>query len=310
MDDPANGSDRRISAVIPTYNRAGLVERAIDSVLSQTHPPEEVVVIDDGSTDDTEDRLTAYNPKVRYIKQENGGDAVARNSGVAAATSDWVAFLDSDDTWTVDHLARMAAALDATSGRADFYFTDTQLAPYDGGASTRVWDEATFAIAGDHELIADATPWALLPIQPMMLQSSMFNRAAFLATGGLLPIPVRSDTHLFYKMSLGRPVCAVAGIGAVMSADDPDTRLTALFDERSTQHWTSSVSMYRDILRREPHLSRETVAFFEAAEAVAHSRLARLSWASRDLRKCVAHLGPSLRLDPRAFVGRLVARGR
>jgi glycosyltransferase involved in cell wall biosynthesis len=304
MDIPVNGSDRRISAVIPTYNRAGLVERAIDSVLSQTHPPEEVVVIDDGSTDDTEERLVDYHPLVRYIKQENGGDAIARNSGVAAATSEWVAFLDSDDAWTVDHLARMAAALDATSGEADFYFADTQLAPYDGGPSTRVWDDARFTIAGDHEFIADATAWAILPIQPMMLQSSMFNRDTFLAAGGMTPLPVRADTHFFYAMSLGRPVCAVAGIGAVMTADDSDTRLTARFDEQGSLYWTSSVSMYRDILRREPDLSRETVAFFESAEAVAHWRLARLSWASRDLRTCARHLVPSFRLDPRAFVGR------
>jgi len=311
MDDRSTRSERRISAVIPTFNRAGLVERAIDSTLGQDHPPDEVIVVDDGSSDDTADRLVDYHPKVRYVHQENAGDAVARNTGVAAATSEWIAFLDSDDCWTGDHLGRMHAALEATEGRADFYFSDTQLAPYDGGDATRVWDDAEFSIETAHQLADDATAWALLRIQPMMLQSSMFNRAAFLGSGGLLPrVPPRADTHLFYAMSLGRPACAVAGIGAVMTADDPSTRLTAQFSEKSTRYWTSSIRMYRDLLQRDLDLSTDTIDFFRSAEAVAHWRLARLAWSARDLRGCTRHLGSSARLDPREFASRFVGRVR
>ena len=305
------GAERRITAVIPTYHRADLVGRAIDSVLDQTRPPDEVVVVDDGSTDATAERLRAYEGRIRAIHQANGGDAIARNTGVAAATHDWVAFLDSDDTWTEDHLERMADALSATDGAADFYFSDTQLAPYGGGPSTLVWDDARFSIDGPHELVDDGTDWALLRIQPMMLQSSLFSRARYLGEGGLLRVPVRSDTHLFYVMSMGRPICAVAGIGAVMTADDSSTRLTAQYSEKGDRYWTSSVRMYRDILDRERDLGLDaaTVRFFRDAESVAHWRLGRMAWSARDLPRAGRELATSLRLDPRGFLGRLASRG-
>lgn len=310
MSGLGSRADRRITAVIPTYNRGPLVERAVESALAQTHPPHEVVVVDDGSTDDTAARLGRFDERVRCVVQENAGDAMARNRGVDEAATEWVAFLDSDDTWTSDHLQRLHAALDGTEGRADLYFSDTRLAPYDGGEGTRVWDDAGFSIVGDHEFLGDGTRWALLRIQPMMLQSSMFNRTAFRGVGGLLPdVPPRADTHLFYAISIGRPVCAVAGVGCVMTADDTaGTRLTAQFNEYGTRYWTSSVTMYRDLLARDLPLDRAGVRFFEEAEAVAQWRLARIAGAQRAARPFVRHLVRSFRLDPGGFVRRLSPR--
>ena len=108
-----------ITAVIPSYNRAHLLERAAASVWSQTRPPVELVIVDDGSTDDTAEVVRTLDGRNRYIHKENGGGASARNRGVEEATTDWVAFLDSDDLWTSDHLANLAAAIDATGGAAD-----------------------------------------------------------------------------------------------------------------------------------------------------------------------------------------------
>jgi glycosyltransferase involved in cell wall biosynthesis len=88
-----------LSAVITTYNRAGLVSRAIESVFAQRRPADEVIVIDDGSTDDTHKMIKHNYPKVRYIRQENQGISAARNLGIAEAQFDWIAFLDSDDAW-------------------------------------------------------------------------------------------------------------------------------------------------------------------------------------------------------------------
>lgn len=88
-----------VSAVIPTFNRAGPIVEAIASALGQTAPPEEVIVIDDGSTDDTQARLLPFGGHIRVIRQPNRGPAAARNVGARMATAEWIAWLDSDDLW-------------------------------------------------------------------------------------------------------------------------------------------------------------------------------------------------------------------
>ena len=93
-----------ISVVIPAYNIGKLVARAIDSVLAQTHQSDEIIVVDDGSTDDTASAIKSYGSKVHYIYQANLGLAGARNTGIRAATCEWVAFLDGDDEWLPDNL--------------------------------------------------------------------------------------------------------------------------------------------------------------------------------------------------------------
>ncbi len=88
-----------ISVVIPTYNRAHLVGRAIASALAETRPGDEVIVVDDGSTDDTRKAVEKYFHNIRYVKLPNGGAGKARNRGIQEATRDFLAFLDSDDEW-------------------------------------------------------------------------------------------------------------------------------------------------------------------------------------------------------------------
>lgn len=100
-----------ISAVIPAYNIGKLVARAIDSILAQTHQPDEIIVVDDGSTDDTADIIKSYGSKVIYIYQENLGLAGTRNTGIKAATSQWIALLDGDDEWLPDNLSLQMALL-------------------------------------------------------------------------------------------------------------------------------------------------------------------------------------------------------
>lgn len=87
----------KVSVVIPTYNAAAFVVEAVLSVLAQTCPPHEIIVVDDGSTDDTAGRLKGL--PITVIHQANAGVAMARNAGVAAATGDAIAFLDADDVW-------------------------------------------------------------------------------------------------------------------------------------------------------------------------------------------------------------------
>ncbi len=86
-----------VSIVIPTYNYGCYVEAAVDSALAQTYSSIEVIVVDDGSTDDTRERLAVYGDRIRYLFQENSGLSAARNTGILAAKGDFIALLDSDD---------------------------------------------------------------------------------------------------------------------------------------------------------------------------------------------------------------------
>jgi len=107
-----------VSAIIPTYNRADVLPAAIDSVLAQTHEDLELLVVDDGSTDDTEAVVTGYDDdRVRYVAHEtNRGANVARNTGIEEAKGTYVAFLDSDDRWRPTKLQRQLDRLDETDG--------------------------------------------------------------------------------------------------------------------------------------------------------------------------------------------------
>src|SRR5262245_7374679 len=88
-----------VSIVIPTYNRGYVVAKAVASALAQSYPNLEVVVVDDGSKDDTRDRLLPYLDRIRYVRQENQGVSAARNRGIREARGGLIAFLDSDDVW-------------------------------------------------------------------------------------------------------------------------------------------------------------------------------------------------------------------
>ena len=101
----------QVSVVIPTYNRLSVLPRALDSVFGQTLPALEVIVVDDGSTDGTADWVRANYPKARVIEQENRGVSAARNTGIRESCGQWLAFLDSDDSWLPKKLHEQVQAL-------------------------------------------------------------------------------------------------------------------------------------------------------------------------------------------------------
>ncbi len=96
--------DEKISVIIPAYNSAGYLSEAIESVLQQTVPPQEIIVIDDGSTDDTESVAKQFKNKVHYVYQEHAGVAVARNKGLQKSKGDLITFIDADDIWLKDKI--------------------------------------------------------------------------------------------------------------------------------------------------------------------------------------------------------------
>jgi glycosyltransferase involved in cell wall biosynthesis len=121
----------RVSAVVTCYNSARFIAQALESIRSQTSPADEILVIDDGSTDATGEIVRTLGDDIRYIRQENQGSSVARNAGVAAARHEWIAFLDADDLWhprKLEWQRAMAAAapeLHAVFGKAVNFSGDT-----------------------------------------------------------------------------------------------------------------------------------------------------------------------------------------
>ena len=98
-----------VSVVIPAFNGERFIGPTIESALAQTYSSVEIIVVDDGSTDATQEAVRRFGDRVRYLRQSNQGGAAARNQGISAARGDWVAFLDQDDLWLPQKLERQAA---------------------------------------------------------------------------------------------------------------------------------------------------------------------------------------------------------
>ncbi len=184
MDEPS------ISVVVPTFNRACLIGMTLDAILSQDHPAAEVVVVDDGSTDETTDVLSAYGDRVRGIRIRNGGDLAARNAGIRAASGQLVAFCDSDDLWRpgfLDAMARlwrqaprlMAAFGNFQAVRDGIWDTRTKF----DDAPPEYWHGAQ-AIGSDGWRFDQPILPRLLAFQPFFPSAMVVDRLAFLAAGG------------------------------------------------------------------------------------------------------------------------------
>lgn len=150
--------DPTVSVILPTYNRASFLSQAFDAIRSQTFPDWELVVVDDGSTDDTPavvERLAAsLGRPVRFVRQENQGAYGARNTGLDHATGRYVAFYDSDDQWLPHHLADCVAALEAHAD-VDWVFSACRRVEHGSG---RVLLENTFRNP-------DGTAWPFLALR-------------------------------------------------------------------------------------------------------------------------------------------------
>lgn len=197
----------RVSVILPVYNRAASLAPALDSVLAQAMPPHEVIVVDDGSTDDIMAALAPYADRIRLIRQDNAGVAAARNTGLAAATGDWIAFQDSDDLWTPGHLEAVARDLAAAPADVVCHLGDVH---YLGDG----YREGLFALKGRHfppdraERVEDALP---LVISGMTLQAAAIRTDVLRRMGGFdTGMRMLSDTALFCLLALEGPFLVTA----------------------------------------------------------------------------------------------------
>ena len=123
----------KISVAIPAYNRSDYLIETLDSILNQSYPATEIIVVDDGSTDNTPEVIASYGSRIQSIRIENSGAAIARKTAVEASNCPWIAFCDSDDIWLPNHLERRVSLLKQYPG-VNFSFSD--LMPFGSAAQT------------------------------------------------------------------------------------------------------------------------------------------------------------------------------
>lgn len=121
----------KTSVAIPTFNSSRTIRTTLESALRQTSPPDEILVVDDGSTDDTLSIVSSYGPPVKVFQQEHGGAARARNELCAQATGDLIAFLDSDDLWHPDYLKAQKRAFQENPSAALFFTGHVDIRGYE-----------------------------------------------------------------------------------------------------------------------------------------------------------------------------------
>lgn len=293
-----------IAVVIPAYNRAETIGRALESVRSQRRPPDEIIVVDDGSTDVTADRAR-HGDGVRIVGLPRSGVSAARNAGVEASSADFVAFLDSDDRWDAGHLSRTAAAIRETGGGASLYFSDMDLRRTPAIGS--LWALCGFAIDGPYALRERDKDWLFMSRQPMMIPASVVRRDSYLSVGGSEPrLTRRSDTHLIFKLGLSGAMCAVAGFAGVANEPGPNS-LSRVYPPGHDVYLRCTTRLYADLLHFDGLTEPQRRILRERLTDAQLSIARRSGW--RAPRVTAAHLRDALRNDP-AGVARLVRRRR
>jgi glycosyltransferase involved in cell wall biosynthesis len=179
-----------VGVVIPTYNRAHLIELTLASIVQQSCPPAEIVVVDDGSTDHTETVVRRF-PSVKYVRIQNSGQCRARNVGVAATTTPWLAFCDSDDLWHPDKLLLQtrlfAKAADAQYGFTNFRFVvddDWSVNTKFDTLPTGYWNVRRREIEPGSFVVEEPLFERLLRHQPVFPSTIIMKRTFFDLIGG------------------------------------------------------------------------------------------------------------------------------
>ena len=216
-----------ISIVIPTYNRGNEVVRALQSALAQTYPDREIIIIDDGSNDDTVERLRPYQDQIRYVYQDNQGASAAQNAGIKIARGEYVAVLASDDLWEPTKLERQVRLLQDLGNEFGVCFTDCR---YFGNPKLQAtaFQEAGLDFSGKACVVADPKRHVLAKNPAFFVQSLLVRRALLLKVNCLDEnLEIGEDTDLIFRLSFHTRFCV---IGEPLVQIDRSTSLSRLMD--------------------------------------------------------------------------------
>lgn len=213
----------RISVVIPLYNGAATIGRAIESAFSQRLAPVEVIVVDDGSTDSGPDVVAEYFPQVAMLRQSNMGPGEARNAGIRQAKSEWLAFLDADDVWSANHLDLAAAAVQRYPDAQ--FIASTPPRPYRVDIQGLSCTEALMRLGLDSHRLPNVAfsiqnYFAQQPRNQYVVNSStVLVRQTVFGHEGMRFGRVRNneDLELWAKIGLRHPLVAIQAVTAIIS---------------------------------------------------------------------------------------------
>jgi glycosyltransferase involved in cell wall biosynthesis len=293
----------QVSVVIPTYNRARFVVEAIESALTQEEVTLEVLVIDDGGTDDTQDGLdkmqTVAGGRVRYIRQENSGASAARNHGIREARAPLIALLDSDDVWLPGKLARQVEEL-ALHPDAVAHFTDVCIErSFARGRSLFEFRNMKWMFQGDEALRLERPLEQNIRYNFARNQSAMIRRDALFAAGLYNEAFSRfQDTDLMNRVALEGPwiVSPTVAVREIRRVED----ILAIGDETRSrpQIGYEALLTHFTTLSRDPRLSKSERAASLSALSVNGFRAASSYIRSSDHSSARRVLVASLREHP------------
>ena len=271
-----------VSVLIPTYNRQAHVVRAVDSVLAQTAPVDEIIVIDDGSTDGTSEAIRRqYGPRVRVLQQENQGVSAARNYGIREARGEWIAFLDSDDFWLPTKIERQVEALTALGGGFGLCFTDNI---FSGNSDLRqsMFQENGFSCVSKFGQLEEPATYILAEREPFYTSSLLVLRALLREPDNFDDaVVMREDTDLIFRLCFRTHFCFASeslvvvdrapsrkdGLSDLMNSSRDDRKYDSLI--RVYNKWLAlpevARSAYEDRVRE---LIREV--YYDSVEAKIH----------------------------------------
>ena len=237
------------SVIIPTYNRLVPLQRAVTSVLAQTHPIDEIIIIDDGSTDKTAEWVQNLDdPRIQYLYQPNAGPAAARNLGIQKAKGEWIALLDSDDEWLPN---KIKVQLEFLQKNSDYQVCQCE----------EIWFKNGQRI-NPHKKHQKHSGWIFKECLPLCIVSpsaAVFSKKLFLEVGGFDEnLPVCEDYDLWLRMALRSPIMTLP--------EHQIVKYGGHADQLSKRHWGMDrfrVQSLEKILQQEKLTSKQKTWLLE-----------------------------------------------
>ncbi len=295
----------KVSVVIPTYNRAAKVLKGIESVLDQTFSDLEVIVVDDGSADDTGHVLAKiFGDRIRYYYQVNQGASAARNKGIAEAKGEWIAFLDSDDEWERDKLEWQFKALERFDRQCGGCYTDAKLVNHPETRTFFQLAEESYRHLGEVGVSKQALKLLVRPGGAGMVicLSSFMGRADLIRkTGGFdLKLPYSQDSEFLFRLAMLTTFCYVNRPLIRFDRSPVEQRHVGV-----SVQWTKPDFWLRDsqarlegLLRLRDGLPREVVKLIQEQLGSIHSGWANWYLATGEYGKAREAISRAMRLDP------------